>query len=356
MPPSDSAMVRASLARFRSRRIEVEWDHLDAPDRARHDALWSDLVELGVTVLGLPETDGGVDLDARGRFEVMSELGAGSPALAFSVISHLTALALLYEASERRLPAQVAAELPRARFAVVGSVLDREPDTPFVLRMNGSLSLDGRARAGLAHPDLLVVPAVEGLGLRLVVLGCDEPGVSFAVARSSHGLGLVPFGELTIHCRGVRADRVLPWPGSGRAASLADGLLTAAFSGIARELADRTMRYALERRQGGKPIHQHVAVQDLTGPIELTRRTLETLALAVLSGDCPGDGGASALGVELLRQSGLDAVQTFGGYGYMQDYRVERYLRDANTLETFWIHAAARKRAIARARFAEMSR
>src|ERR1019366_9139847 len=68
------------------------------------------------------------------------------------------------------------------------------------------------------------------------------------------------------------------------------------------------------------------------------------------------DGGASAFGVELVRRSGLDAIQTFGGYGYMEDFRVERYLRDANTLETCWIHASARQRAVARHRFAEMAR
>ncbi|MFP5383351.1 MAG: acyl-CoA dehydrogenase family protein [Gammaproteobacteria bacterium] len=49
-------------------------------------------------------------------------------------------------------------------------------------------------------------------------------------------------------------------------------------------------------------------------------------------------------------------MQTFGGYGYMQDYRVERYLRDANTLETFWIHAAARERDAASRRSNALSR
>ncbi len=103
-------------------------------------------------------------------------------------------------------------------------------------------------------------------------------------------------------------------------------------------------------------IHEHDAVQELTGPIELARRMLEVLAIAALSEERAGDGGASALAIDLVRQSGLDAIQTYGGYGYMEDYRVERYLRDANTLENSWIHAAARRRAIARARFAEMTR
>jgi butyryl-CoA dehydrogenase len=114
------------------------------------------------------------------------------------------------------------------------------------------------------------------------------------------------------------------------------------------------MRYALERYQGGKMIHEHDAVQELVGPMELGRRVLAPLALATLSRHSAGDGGAAAFAVELVRAAGLDAIQTFGGAGYMEDYRVERYLRDANTLETAWIHAAARKRAIARARFGQL--
>ena len=69
-----------------------------------------------------------------------------------------------------------------------------------------------------------------------------------------------------------------------------------------------------------------------------------------------GDGGASAFLIEHARQAGLDSVQSFGGYGYMEDYRVERYLRDANTLETFFIHASATTRRIAATSFAELQR
>jgi len=355
MSRDEDLMVRETLRGFRSRRIEAEWDKLNAPDQARHDALWAELRDLGVTTFGQPEADGGVDLDARGRFGILCELGAGSPALGFTLISHVTALMLLYEASGGRLPAPVAAEVSRGRFALAGSVLDCAPEAPFVLRSNGAVSLAGSARVGLAHPDFLVVPALEGATLRLVVLRSDEPGVHFAGGASSHGLCLVPFGELTIQCHSIRQDCVFAWPTSGRAARQADGLVTSLLSGMAGELAERAMRYAFERRQGGKPIHEHDAVQELTGPIELARRTSETLALAVLSGECPGDGGASSLAVDLVRQAGLDAVQTYGGYGYMEDCRVERYLRDANTLETCWIHAAARRRAIARARYAEMA-
>ena len=355
MQRDEDLMVKETIHAFRTRRIEVEWDELNRPDEARHDALWAELRDLGVTAFAQPESDGGLSLDARSQFEILRELGAGSPALAFSLVSHVTALSLLYEASKGSLPESLAREVSGARFALVSSALDSVPETSFRLYSNGAISLSGEMRVGLAYPDHLVVPALDGETLRLVVLRADAPGVRFAAAPSSHGLRLVPFGPLSLDCHAVRPEHVFAWPASGRAAQLADGLVTSLLCGMAGELADRAMRYALERRQGGKMIHEHDAVQDLTGPIELARRTLQTLALGALSEQRAGDGGASALAADLVRQSGLDAVQTYGGYGYMEDYRVERYLRDANTLETCWIHAAARRRAIARARFAEMS-
>ncbi len=356
MPTDDVEMIRDLLRAFRKKRIEPEWDRLNVPDADRYGALWRELTQLGVTSFGLPAAAGGVELDARSRCDILLELGAASPALAFGLVGHVTALSLLAEASGGALPPLVAAAAPEARFALVGSVLDRAPGEGFRVVSNGETTLSGTLRAGLAYPDWLVVPAWEGERPRLCALRADDAGVRFSGKPSSHGLGLVPFGDLSLEHYAMRPEHVLAWPDSGRAANEADGLVTALLAGMAGELADRSMRYALERYQGGKMIHEHDAVQELTGPIELARRTLRTLAIAALSEERPGDGGTAALAVDLVRQCGLDAVQTLGGYGYMEDYRVERYLRDANTLETHWVHAAARRRAIARARFAEMAR
>jgi alkylation response protein AidB-like acyl-CoA dehydrogenase len=355
MSSSDAEMFEETLRAFRKRRIEPAWDRLNAPDDAQYLALWRDLHALGATAFALPEDRGGVTLDARSRFAILRALGAASPALAFGLVSHVTALALLGEASGD-LPAPFDAADAEARVALAASPLDALPETGFELVTNGSLSLSGTQRVALAYPGWIVVPARDGGRLRLCVVSASERAVRFAGAASSHGLGLVPVGELTIDRLALRPEHVLGWPSSGRAANEADGLVTAILTGMADELAERAATYALDRYQGGKMIHEHDAVQQLTGPIDLARRALEALALATLDREKPGDGGASAFAVDLVRRSGLDAVQTFGGYGYMEDFRVERYLRDANTLETCWIHAGARQRAVARARFAEMTR
>ncbi len=341
-----------TLGAFRTRRIEPEWERLDRPEGVRFAILWDGLRELGVTSLGLSESRSGVDLDPASRFAIVSRLGAAVPSLAFALIAHATALALLDEATDGGWPGPLGDLSSGAPVALAASPLDADADDVFHLTADGRLS--GTKRVALAHAEWILVPARDGRASRLCALRLDTPGVRFIERPSSHGLRLVRFGELTVAGVALPSPLVLRWPGSGFAAHEADGLVTALLAGMAEELAQRAAAYAVGRRQGGKMIHEHDAVQQLVGPIVFAVRSLRALALDALSRRTRGDGGASAFAVQTVRAAGLDAIQTFGGYGYMEDFRVERYLRDANTLETFWVHAASRQRAIARARFVEL--
>jgi alkylation response protein AidB-like acyl-CoA dehydrogenase len=354
MSTSEEQLIGDTLRAFRQKHVEGVWEKLDVPDAERFGALWAGLAEIGVTLLGLPEELSGLALGPAARFDVLHQLGAAVPALGFALIAHVSATSLLSEAAKGALPASLAQAIVEERFALVGSPLDVHAVPDFATALNGRLTLHGTQRAGLAHPDWLVVPARDGERLRLCVVRANAAGVHFTSGTSSHGLRLVPFGELSLVHAALAPEHVFDWPRSPDLVREADGLVAALLAGITSELAVRAAEYALDRYQGGKMIHEHDAVQELVGPIELSRRTIRAMALATLSEDGPADAGASAFAVELVRRSGLDAVQTFGGYGYMEDYRVERYLRDANTLETCWIHASERKRAIARDRFAEL--
>ncbi|MGZ3442834.1 MAG: acyl-CoA dehydrogenase family protein [Polyangia bacterium] len=355
MTTTEQQIIQETMRAFRKKRIEPEWERLNTLDAQRYTALFAALQEAGATSIALPEEEGGLALGPQAKFDLLSELGAGAPALAFGLLSHLSAVALLREAAGDQLPRALQSAFADARFALVASPLDGRPETGFEVHANRPGFVSGRQRVAQPYADWLVVPVREGEKLHLGVLRAHGEGVTFVLRESSHGLRLIPFGELVLDGVALGRDRVFDWPASGRVANQADGLCAALLTGIVRELAERAMRYALDRYQGGKMIHEHDAVQQLVGPMQLAARALQALAVDTLGSDRFGDGSASAFAVELVRQCGLDAIQTFGGYGYMEDYRVERYTRDANTLETFWIHAAARQREIARNRFAEMA-
>lgn len=350
MTTSEDDMLRDMLRSFRGKEIEPAWEGLDAPEAQRFVPLWDTLAELGVTLFGLREAHGGLALSASARLGLFRELGAACPALGAALLGHVTAQRLLSAAAaDGALPAS----MTDARLALIGSPLDTIPDGSLALwnGPDGGLRLRGQCRVMWPHPTLLCIPVSLGGAPRLCLLPADE--VTFAETPSSHGLCLLQFGTLGFEDQPIGSAQVLPWPvdGVGEIAREADALLASLLAGVHRELAERAGQYALERFQGGKMIHEHDAVRQLVGPIELGRRAIEALAQTTLDACADGDGSASAFATELSRQAGLDAIQTFGGYGYMEDYRVERYLRDTNTLENMWVHADARRRAIAAAHF-----
>jgi alkylation response protein AidB-like acyl-CoA dehydrogenase len=348
---TDRQAVQDMLRALRRRHLEPAWEHADRVDAGRFDALWQALAESGITDATLPAEAGGIALAPSALAVAMAEAGAALPALGVALAAHLVARALLAEtATDAQAPDAVPAD---ARLALSFSPLDVQPATGYTLsRQDKGWKLGGRQRVMVA-PDAHLLVAARGTGgLLLCLLDPAQVDAQLREVPSSHGLCLLRFGELACDALPVGDVRVFEFPDNGACARLADGLLAALMGGMLDELARRAADYARERVQAGKPISEHHAVQQMIGPIELARRAVRELAVATLRRTGAGDGSTCAFAMPLLRRSALDAIQVFGGYGYMQDYRVERYLRDANTLETFWIHAGRRERELALARCA----
>lgn len=109
-----------------------------------------------------------------------------------------------------------------------------------------------------------------------------------------------------------------------------DPALSAVSLGLSKEAANIALKYSTERYQGGKIICEHDAVKMLLPEITLSNERSD----ALISGES-GSILFSANAVLEAEQICLDAIQVLGGYGYMEDYKIERLLRDAKTLEGF---------------------
>src|SRR5699024_11496485 len=96
--------------------------------------------------------------------------------------------------------------------------------------------------------------------------------------------------------------------------------------------------YAKERKQFGKQISQFQAVQfkwaDMAMEVELARNMVLTAAWLKEQGKPYSKEAAYAkiFATETAVKSANEAIQIHGGYGYMREYEVERYLRDAKLL------------------------
>ena len=111
--------------------------------------------------------------------------------------------------------------------------------------------------------------------------------------------------------------------------------------GIARAALDAALGYAAERKQFGQPIREFQAIQfklaDMASRIASARALLHATAAAKDRGESTTMHGAMCklLASETAMFVTTEAIQIFGGYGYVTDYPVEKYFRDAKITEIY---------------------
>jgi short/branched chain acyl-CoA dehydrogenase len=167
----------------------------------------------------------------------------------------------------------------------------------------------------------------------------------------SHGPKLRGIGWLSLDSRELTFedvvlddDHVIGNPGRGLSQFLAVldiGRITVATLGIAlaEAVLEMALEYARERRQFGQPISKFQAIQfklaDIAAQLEAVKLLVVRAAQLRDAGEPFAREGAMAklLASELAVKAASEAVQIHGGYGYMQEYPVSRFYRDAKVLE-----------------------
>lgn len=183
-------------------------------------------------------------------------------------------------------------------------------------------------------------------------IGCfavhtDRDGVECSVPFEKMGWRASPTGELALDSVWVSDDDVVALPGDGVAA-LMKGLnseriyLAAHALGLARAAFDLAIEQARVRHQFGRPIGDFQLVRaklaDMYVGIESTRGLMDRAVSAVRQ-DNRGhqarllSSAAKLAGSEMVNRVTSEAVQIFGGSGYMSEFPVERMMRDAKIFE-----------------------
>jgi len=112
--------------------------------------------------------------------------------------------------------------------------------------------------------------------------------------------------------------------------------------GIAQGALDHAVEYSRQRVQFGKPISSLQAIQfklaDMATKVEAARALVYTAARAIDAGE-KNISGISAMcklfAGDVAMEVATEAVQVFGGYGYMKEYPVEKYMRDAKITQIY---------------------
>ncbi len=158
----------------------------------------------------------------------------------------------------------------------------------------------------------------------------------------------------------VSADRMLGREGEGyriALANLSTGRIgtSAQAIGMARAAFEHALAYAQEREAFGKPIMEHQAVAfrlaEMATKIETARQMMHHAAAMHMAGlECRKEASMSKLfSTEMAEEVCSAAIQTLGGYGYLNDYPVEKIYRDVRVTQIYEGTSDIQKLLIARA-------
>ncbi|MFC5803599.1 acyl-CoA dehydrogenase family protein [Streptomyces formicae] len=183
-------------------------------------------------------------------------------------------------------------------------------------------------------------------GISAFLVPADAPGLTRRTVRGKLGLRGQATAELVLENVRVPADAMLGPAGKGFSiamSALAKGRMSVAAGcvGIAQAALDAAVGYAREREQFGKPIASYQLVQELISDIavDVAAARLLTWRVADLI-DRGGEFATAASQAKLFASEAAvraanNALQVFGGYGYIDEYPVGKLLRDARVMTLY---------------------
>ena len=178
-------------------------------------------------------------------------------------------------------------------------------------------------------------------GISMFIVDMKLPGVSCGKPENKMGIKGYPTSDIILeNVRVHKSDLLGPLhKGFATAMKTLDGGrlgMAAQALGIAQGCLEESVKYAKERKQFGKPIASFQAISfmlaDMATEIEAARQLIYSTAVRKDTGD-PESAKLCAMSklyaAEMCNRVAYKAVQIHGGYGYIKEYKVERFYRDA---------------------------
>ena len=349
--------IRRTVRDFAERRIVPVADDLERRGEFPHEII-REAAGLGLLGVPYPEELGGTGLDSLAYAITVEELSRASGSVGIIVSAHTSLGCNPVYLSGTDVQKEKFLR-PMASGQVIGAYGLTEPGagsdsrgTRTRARRDGDeWVLNGSKRfitnAGVAGT--YIVTAVtdresDSGKISAFIVPADTPGFSIGRMEEKMGLHASTTGELLFDDCRVPAENLLGPEGEGDKLFLKtlDGGrigIAAMALGLAQAAYEAASAYAKERQQFGRPIgaFQGVAfmIADMATKIDAARLMTYRAAWLKDRGKPYSTEAAMAklYASEVARDVTNDAVQVHGGYGYITEYKVERYLRDAKLTE-----------------------
>ncbi|MFN0099453.1 MAG: acyl-CoA dehydrogenase family protein [Gemmatimonadaceae bacterium] len=341
------------------RPFAAQWDR----DSHFEPTLIKKLGDLGFLGMLLPTEYDGLGLDAQSYLFALEEIANAdaSVAVMMSVHNSLPTQMLQNFANEEQKQRFLK---PMARGELLGGFALSEPDAgsdASAIRAQATRDGDDWILEGAkawvtsgTHAGVIIAmvrtdtPEArrKSKGISAFILTPDLPGFRVAKKEDKMGLRASPTVQLVFDRMRVPGDRLLGEEGQGfiyAMNSLEHGRLGIAAQaiGIAQAALDAAVAYANERQQFGTPIAEFQGIQfklaDMATRIAAARALLHGVAATKDRGAALGAACSMAklFASETAMWVTTQAVQVFGGYGYVKEYPVEKYFRDAKVTEIY---------------------
>jgi alkylation response protein AidB-like acyl-CoA dehydrogenase len=352
-------MIKETARKFAEDELTASAIERDVKEEFPYEAV-KKLGELGFMGMMVPEQYGGAGLDAVSYVLAMEEISRvdASCGVIMSVNNSLVTYGLNEWGSEEQKQKYL---IPLASGKLLGAFALSEPEAGsdasnqkttadrsgdyYILNGTKNFITNG------STADVILVMATTDKtkgahGVSTFIVGKGTPG--FSVAKKEKKMGIRSSDTVSLafqDCRVPVANRIgeegfgfkfaMKTLDGGRIGIASQAL------GIAQASLDASVGYAKQRKAFGKYIAEFQAIQfkiaDMATRIEAAR--LLTLKAAALKDAHEPFGNMSAMAKlfasKVAVDAALDAIQIHGGYGYCQEYNVERYLRDAKITEIY---------------------
>ena len=339
--------------------FSAQWDR----DAHFEPSLVQKLGELGFLGMLVPDSFDGLGLDTLSYLVALEEIAAvdASVAVTVSVHNSLPTQMILRWGTDAQKERYLR---PLARGEILGAFALSEPDagsdaaslTTQAARDGDCWVLNGTKAwvSSGTHAGVIIAMARTdrpdhrrgARGISSFIVTPDMPGFTVGKKEDKMGLRASPTVQLVFDNLRVPAANLLGEEGHGFSyamQSLDSGRLGIAAQaiGIARAALDHSLAYAAERRQFGQAIADFEAIQfklaDMAVRVTAARALLHASAAAKDRGEAVTLPAAMSklLASETAMSATREAVQIFGGYGYVTDYPVERLFRDAKVTEIY---------------------
>jgi alkylation response protein AidB-like acyl-CoA dehydrogenase len=341
-----------SIRKFSEKEIWKAPERIGSLDRAE----FSKMGKLGLTGASLNENFGGTNLTPLQIALILFEISRAQlgPAIYLSV--HLMVSKILGDFWDSKTSSEEIKKLASGQslgafcLTEAGAGSDASALTTKAIQVDSGFELNGEkiyiTSAGFADIYLVFARTSSDskTGISAFVVHKDDPGVTFGLPEKKMGGEGSPIAAVNFEKCKIPTDRLVGKLGDGykiALSALAGGRvnIAACACGIATKAIELSVDFSKQRIQFGKSISEFQGVQFMLSDmfsrtkasILLTKEAARVVSKKELS--AINASAAKCFATDSAMQTTTDAVQIFGGAGYLRDYEVERLMRDAKMLQ-----------------------